>query len=320
MQEYEFPMEMHLLDSYHLRKFFIYLQEEQRWGGGTPSARKCLNQGGIAAYARAVKAFLNWACIEAGLEKNPLQNMRLPSGRKEWKVEVYNDAEIVRIFQVAGEAHTPFIAARNRLILALLFDTGLRASELLSLRVGQVTPAMNCFTIVGKGNRERVLPLSGFVRAELASYLALRHESSGWLLLTHHGIPLSYWGLRTMFSRLQNKCGPLHINIYAHAMRHTAATKMHRNGMRLSSLQQILGHAKFDTTKSYYLNIEQDEMLEEHAKYSPMQGLSRELHKPSPGLLPEKERLRKEVQATSLRSVAAKYGVSHTTVANYLKK
>jgi hypothetical protein len=150
------------------------------------------------------------------------------------------------------------------------------------------------------------------------------HTRHTELFVTEAGTPLTYSGLKELFRMMQEKSGITRVSIRAHICRHTFATKAHHNGMRGAMLQQLLGHAQFDTTVKYYLHITESDLRAEHQQYGPMDGLkvkrpARKLKEPWEKL-PSAQKLLEEVQASTFRDVARKYGVSDTLIHKRLRK
>ncbi len=348
LQKEGYPTELQHITPNHIRHFLIYLDEtkEGRWDSSHPLANRPLSQNSIHTYAKTLKAFFRWATKEAALPRNPFDNVDMPRLPNQWQVQTYTDEEIEALFAAVertGGGH-PFIVQRNRAILAILLDSGLRASELLSLKVADIDVQQGVFIVTGKGRKSRTVATGSFARRQLWAYLRYRLRMSApeaALFVTRQGTPLTYAGLRLMFRRLRELTGIQRVSVRAHNCRHTAASIMHRNGMRGSTLQEILGHASFDTTRRYYLNIRPEDIRREHEMYSPLDAMSTRLkrgygrplpseaggyppeggayttHRPD---LPPADVLLREVVSTSYRAVARKYGVSDTAIRKRLKK
>jgi integrase/recombinase XerD len=336
-----YPSTLDSITPNHIRHFLIYLSQQKRWESSAWNANKPLSARTIHAYARALRAFFRWATKEAPLSRNPFENVDMPRVPGQWKVEAFTDEEIVTLFATIDKSGTPFTVQRNRTILAVLLDSGIRASELLGLDVDDVDPRESMFNVKGKGGKSRPAVVGGFARRELWAYLThfrlkmVAHSRA--LFLTERGTPLSYDGLMQMFRKLRIKSGIDRVSVRPHICRHTFATKAHRNGMRGSTLQEVLGHSLFDTTRRYYLDISREDLAAEHALYGPLDKLSRDLRpmreSSSPAnrpvldengrfvpKLPEAHVLAREVAQSSYLAVARKYGVSDTAVRKRLKK
>jgi site-specific recombinase XerD len=326
-----YPTRLTEITTNHLRHFLIYLSEQEhgRWGSTNHAANHPLAQSSIHAYAKALRAFFRWASKEAGLPRNPFENIQMPQLPNQWQVETLNDEEIAALFAAIDSMGHPFIVQRNRACLAILLDSGLRASELLSLRVDDVNLQEGIFTVTGKGQKVRTVVIGHFARRELWAYLSRHRLQMGpgekALFLAQGGSPLSYNGLRLMFQRLRELTGITRVGVHAHICRHTAATKMYRNGMKGATLQEILGHSKFDTTRRYYLAVSTEDLKNEHELYGPLDQMGDTLKArtgklPNAPQIPDAASLAREVARSNYRAVARRYGVSDTAIRKRLKK
>ena len=266
-----YPTDLKDITPNHIRHFLIYLNEqsERRWGSDKWNANKPLSPSSVHAYARSLRAFFRWATREARLAFNPFGNVDMPALPNQWKVTVFTDEEIVQLFLACDHMTSPFIAQRNRTMLAILLDSGIRASELLGLQVGDISLNEGAFTVNGKGSKSRTVVIGHVARRELWTYLTrfrLEIETQYQeLFISQSRTPLTYNGLKEVFRTLRQISGITRISVRAHICRHTAATLMHRNGMRGATLQEVLGHTKFDTTRRYYLDIAKNDLIAEHA-------------------------------------------------------
>ncbi|MBK9943668.1 MAG: tyrosine-type recombinase/integrase [Kouleothrix sp.] len=134
---------------------------------------------------------------------------------------------------------------RNRLIIRCYLFTGLRLAELAKLDKHDVDPVDGTLRVRGKGGKERIVPIHPKIRDDLAGALA----GAGPLFESRRGGPLSAAGISDMFRKFV--CGQLEVCCTAHQLRHSFATELRRQGADLREIQQLLGHAKLDTTAIY---------------------------------------------------------------------
>jgi len=139
----------------------------------------------------------------------------------------------------------------ERLIIWTLLDTGLRVSELVSLRRDSVEWQAHRIHIVGKGGRKRVVPLTDRVRALLESYFALNDR-----------IRMSARGVQFLVRRVAERAG-ITKPVTPHVLRHTFAVRSLQRGVSLPSLQKVLGHRNLTTT-AIYLNLSPEEAVREY--------------------------------------------------------
>jgi integrase/recombinase XerC len=157
-----------------------------------------------------------------------------------------------RTIAEAAENDKPWLAARNAALITLLYGTGLRISEALSLKRGDV-PLGQSLTVLGKGRKERVVPVLAAVREAVDSYTKLCPFDSGKtqaLFLSRRGNPMSAREAQALMQNLRGRLG-LPRSATPHALRHSFATHLLQNGRDLRAVQELLGHASLSTTQKY---------------------------------------------------------------------
>lgn len=168
-----------------------------------------------------------------------------------------------------GSPTSVSLALRNRAIILLLLDTGLRASEICSLKIGHVDLANTRTRVLGKGSKERLIRFSETTGSAIWDYLTTRKDAKGshYLFTTVNRRPFS----RTTLYHLLRDIGD-HANVvsvHPHRFRHTFAIQFLRNGGDIYSLQAMLGHSDLDTAK-HYLRLAQVDLDQAHRKASPV--------------------------------------------------
>lgn len=161
---------------------------------------------------------------------------------------------------------------RNKAMLELLYGTGLRISELLDLKLGDID-FNNCIVrCLGKGNKERIVPIGEYVIFYLNSYLEyrlilLKNKKSEYLFLNSRGARLSRF---SFFKILKNilKTKNINKNISPHSLRHSFATHLLEGGGDLRSIQELLGHSDISTTK-IYTHISNKQLKEDYEHFHP---------------------------------------------------
>jgi integrase/recombinase XerC len=152
----------------------------------------------------------------------------------------------------AGEAREPWIIARDAAVLALLYGAGLRISEALGLKRHDFAEGMDALTVIGKGDKTRMVPLLPQVAKLIADYLALcpNLPEEGPLFLGARGGPLNPRVVQLAMARLRGALG-LPDSATPHALRHSFATHLLARGGDLRAIQELLGHASLSTTQIY---------------------------------------------------------------------
>jgi len=164
----------------------------------------------------------------------------------------------------AGEEREPWIFARDAAVLALLYGSGLRISEALTLkREDGPTPGRDAITVVGKGNKARMVPVLAQVATLVEEYVALcpyELPAAGPLFVGAKGGPLSPRIVQLTMARLRGALG-LPDTATPHALRHSFATHLLARGGDLRAIQELLGHASLSTTQ-IYTGIDSERLLE----------------------------------------------------------
>ena len=161
-----------------------------------------------------------------------------------------------------------WIAARDAALLTLLYGAGLRISEALSLKRKDV-PFAESLVILGKGRKERVIPMLPEVRASVERYAALRPdtEATDALFVSRRGNPMSAREAQALMQRLRSALG-LSERATPHALRHSFATHLLDGGADLRSVQELLGHASLSTTQTY-TQVETSRLMQVYKKAHP---------------------------------------------------
>lgn len=144
----------------------------------------------------------------------------------------------------------PALAARDRCLLELGYGCGLRVSELIGLRVNQL--GAEYLRVIGKGDKERIVPIGRKAREAVAAWLPLRPdngETEGRLLVSRYGRPLTRGGAALIVSECAKRVGLT--NVSPHTLRHSFATHLLEGGADLESIRDMLGHADISTTGMY---------------------------------------------------------------------
>ncbi len=169
----------------------------------------------------------------------------------------------------AGETREPWIVARDAAVLALLYGSGLRISEALSLKRKDFT-ASDTITVIGKGNKTRMVPVLPQVVKSIDGYIALCPldlPADGPLFVGARGGPLSPRIVQLAMARLRGALG-LPDTATPHALRHSFATHLLARGGDLRAIQELLGHASLSTTQ-IYTAVDSERLLEVYASAHP---------------------------------------------------
>jgi integrase/recombinase XerC len=206
---------------------------------------------GVQRALAAIRSFFRYLAREGILENAASRAVRTPRVRRGLPRPLSED-DAVRVLDEAGANDIEWIAARDAALLTLLYGTGLRVSEALSLRRGDV-PLGQSLSVLGKGRKERVVPVLPAVREAITAYASIVPFSDGPrspLFLSRRGKPMSAREAQLLMQRLRSALG-LSERATPHALRHSFATHLLQNGGDLRAVQELLGHASLSTTQTY---------------------------------------------------------------------
>lgn len=164
---------------------------------------------------------------------------------------ILSEGEVERILHAcAGDT---FLEVRDRALLETAYGCGLRASELCSLQIKDLDFSSKTLRVLGKGNKERVIPFLGEVSRRVQLYVDAFHKSIfvPELFLSVNGKPLQRVDIWRIIKKRGKTAGIPSSRLYPHILRHSFATHLLRRGMDLRTLQEILGHASIATTEKY---------------------------------------------------------------------
>jgi len=265
------------------REFILYLQQKQRWDGNNGNHGKDdhLSPFTVQGFVRSLKAFCSWLYQEGYTEENELAYLKLPKVPHKL-VQILTEEEIRRIMSCFNPMTT--VGARNMAIVMILLDTGIRCSELISLKLSDVHIQESYVEVFGKGGKERVVPIGSGVQKAIQRYVFhFRPEQIDpdieEVFLNLDGSPLTRNAIKMLFSRLAKKSGIKRLHV--HLFRHTFATNYLINGGDVFSLQQILGHTTLEMVHNY-ISMASAQVRVQHRKYSPVDtlGLGRLIARP----------------------------------------
>lgn len=214
---------------------------------------------GIGARSQAriisgIKQFYHFLILEGELEEDPCELIELPKIGK--KLPVFLSIEEVDQLIATIDLSKPE-GHRNKAILETLYSCGLRVSELINLKFSHIFFNEGFIRVIGKGNKERLVPVSPSVEKEIKLYadgvrkqLNIQKGAEDYVFLNRRGKPLSRVMIFTIIKNLAVSIG-LNKNISPHTFRHSFATHLIEGGANLRAVQEMLGHESITTTEIY---------------------------------------------------------------------
>ncbi len=214
---------------------------------------------GMSAYSQArilsgIKAFYKYLLFEEMIDQNPTSQLEGPKlGRK--LPDTLSYEEIVQLFE-AIDLSSPE-GGRNRAMLEVLYSSGLRVSELIDLKMGNIYFDIGFLRVVGKGNKERLVPIGKDAMKFLKIYLEeirvhtpIKKGAENFVFLSKRGAKLSRVSVFLLIKDLAQRIG-LKKTVSPHTFRHSFATHLIEGGADLRAVQEMLGHSSITTTEIY---------------------------------------------------------------------
>jgi integrase/recombinase XerD len=255
-----------------LSHLMAFLQHERARGlvNEPKESTKRLSSESVYLEIAALRAFYRFAENEKLLPVNVAENLSLP---KRWKrlPKALTNSDIEKLL-AAEPLDTPESLC-DQAILELAYASGLRLAELRNLRLEQLHLEAGFINVVGKGNKERVLPVGRKAVEALNRYLEigrpklLTPKSPAAVFLTRRGTPFASV---TMWSRIKNRVRRAGVerNVTPHMLRHSFATHLLEHGADLRVIQELLGHANISTTE-IYTHVSGNRLRDVHRKFHP---------------------------------------------------
>lgn len=227
----------------------------------------------IHGCGRAVRSFSTWVYEEGYLEENVMRRLKLPK-LPSTQPEPLTEQEINRV--LAACLDSTYECRRNFAIMMLLLDTGIRLDELVNLRFSRIDFPLGEMTVIGKGNKERKVPVGSQAKKAVLEYISkerrepMNPQDSDRLFLTVDGTPITHTAVAKVFQRVKIRADVP--KLHPHVCRHTFSVRYLINGGDAFSLQKILGHTSLEMTRKY-VNMAFGDVKDKHRQFSPMDNL-----------------------------------------------
>lgn len=221
----------------------------------------------------SLRGLYRFMILEGYIENNVFNEVTAPKKEKLLPKQLYVN-EIEAMFDSIDQKTA--IGRRNYAILEMMYDTGVRVSELCNLKITDIDYNDDFITIFGKGKKERSIPLLKPLKAALMDYMNFsrsellaksKEAPTDVLFLNHRGGPLTTRGVRVILDEITEKTAE-NIKVHPHMIRHSFATHLLNGGADLRSVQKLLGHVNLATTQ-IYTHVSREQLLAEYAKCHP---------------------------------------------------
>ncbi|MCM3617453.1 site-specific tyrosine recombinase XerD [Sutcliffiella horikoshii] len=236
---------------------------------------KFLNEKGkssktIARHIASTRSFHQFLLRERVTTQDPTVHIDRP--KQEQKLPQVLSVEEVQALLEAPELSKPF-GKRDKAMLELLYATGMRVSELITLNISDVHMTMGFVRCIGKGNKERIIPLGKMAQDAIAVYIEesrsqlTKKKTTDALFVNLYGNRLTRQGFWKILKKLTKEAG-IEKELTPHTLRHSFATHLLENGADLRAVQEMLGHADISTTQ-IYTHVTKTRMKDVYSMFHP---------------------------------------------------
>jgi len=275
----EWPKDSQLITEHHMREFLGYVSGEvSRWGAKSRGAESSAHRASprtVHHYYRALTAFFNWVVREGFLDESPMAKVKVTQPKSK-VIRPYTLEQLEGMLATCEwdcQHRGIFIGSRNRAIILLLLDTGLRLTELANIRLQDIDGDSGWIKVTGKFSKERVVRIGQTAQNALRQYLIHRPEHGRQeVWLTSQGRPLHSAGIQSMVDRIKVRAGIADEGC-VHRFRHTFALSFLRTDGNPFNLQYLLGHSSLEMVRHYTATLGMEDALTAHIKASPADNL-----------------------------------------------
>lgn len=210
-----------------------------------------LSTSSVARKVSSLRSFFKFMQLNYGAQTNPFTGVKVQSRNRKLPTFLMHDEINAVLLACDDDA----LGVRNQVLVELMYACGLRVSEAVNLRISDINMSERSLTIIGKGNKERLLFFYEELAPKLETYL---HTFRPQLIVREHpyvfvnkqGLPMSSRGIQYIFEKL-GKQANLRVKLHPHMLRHSFATHLLDNGASLRVVQTLLGHESLSTTQIY---------------------------------------------------------------------
>lgn len=249
--------------AYHIKEFLAMMDDRKR-------KPRYIND-----LLKVFRTFFNYMKTEGHITRRPteqIHNMKQPKV----KIRTFSSSEIRALLNhFSGR---DYLSIRNRAILAMMFDTGMRVNEIITLCPDQIREDQ--ILVHGKGNKERIVPVSAYLGKVLMQYRMARESyfegklPEKYLFVSRSGLKLTHEGIVKFMKQAAAEVGVnSNIRVSPHTCRHTFAHMQLRNGLDIYSLSRVMGHESIAITQRYLEGIRDDQVLKAVQKTGVLQNL-----------------------------------------------
>lgn len=252
------PVDPAALTAEHIRSFLVHLATHGR-------SANTLRQ-----YHAALRRFFAWLVREGDVTTSPMNQIPIPRP-PDRLIDPFTTDELERLNAAARMQPNRTLTLRDYALLLVLEDTGARASEVTGLTLDRIDWRQRVFRLIGKGNRERLVAVSGKTMRAVAAYLKARRVLSGLVFVSLRGEPLNRNSLLQALRRIGLRAGVE--GVRTHRFRHTYGDLFSEAGGQEGDLQTVFGHSTSDMTRRYTNARKTQRAIEAMRRFSPVEKL-----------------------------------------------
>ena len=221
----------------------------------------------ISRSISALRGLCKFMLMEGIIDEDPVENLTSPKG---WK-RIPKILGISEVMSLLKKPEGKKLSLRDRAILELMYSSGLRASEVINIRMNDINFEVGFITVTGKGSKERVVPVNQMAMETIRKYIEelrpslLRRSMSPYLFLASGGKPITR---QRLWQLIKTYSAGLSIKISPHTLRHCFASHLLDGGADLVALQKMLGHTDISTTQ-IYTKVTPERLRKVHKNYHP---------------------------------------------------
>ena len=212
--------------------------------------RRGLGPRSLQRLLSALRSFYRWLMREGLADHNPATAVKAPKAPAKLPATMDSDA-VTQLLDIKEDSP---VAIRDKAIMELFYSSGLRLSELATLRWDQIDRTSGLLTVTGKGNKTRVVPIGSYAAKALDKWRKVRGNFAGFeephIFVSNRGTPISTRSIQSRIRYWAKKQG-LPQQVYPHLLRHSFASHMLESSGDLRAVQELLGHADISTTQVY---------------------------------------------------------------------
>ena len=251
--------EIESVSSIHIREYLSFLRQSHQ------STETIYRTWG------AFKCYFRFLHMEKILKKNTMDRVEKPRREK----HIIQPLNMAQVQELLGKPDIKTVSGlRDKALMLLMVDSGLRLSEAINLKTDRIYWSDGSVTVMGKGRKERSVPLGATTKVVMAEYAVIRNKNGGdYFFLSRRGHAMKNRYVQVAMKKYGKMTVITGVRISPHTLRHTFAIQYIKNGGDAFSLQAILGHSTLEMVRNY-VNLAQQDVTTQHRKFSPIDYVS----------------------------------------------